>query len=141
MPLLTLHATSVAVAGNGLLILGPSGSGKSTLALQLIALGAELIADDKTVITQDDGKLIASAPEVIRGQIEARGVGLLRVPPAGPTPLALVVDLDRTEPDRLPHPHEHEISDITLPCLWGHAGAHFAASVLLYLKGGISDPS
>ena len=34
--------------GRGLLILGPSGAGKSALALQLIALGARLVADDRT---------------------------------------------------------------------------------------------
>ena len=41
-----MHATTVALRGRGLLILGPSGSGKSTLALQLMAVGARLVADD-----------------------------------------------------------------------------------------------
>ena len=47
-----LHATCVAVDGRGLLILGPSGSGKSALALQLIALGAQLVADDRTRVSR-----------------------------------------------------------------------------------------
>ena len=46
-----LHATTVALAGQGVLILGPSGSGKSGLALQLMAMGAELVADDRTIVT------------------------------------------------------------------------------------------
>ena len=35
-----LHASSVSVGDQGLLILGKSGAGKSSLALDLIALGA-----------------------------------------------------------------------------------------------------
>ena len=41
-----LHASCIAVHGRGVLILGPSGAGKSSLALQLMALGADLVADD-----------------------------------------------------------------------------------------------
>lgn len=138
MTQLILHATSVSVEGKGVLILGDSGTGKSSLALQMIALGAELVSDDRTVITPDTDMLIATAPNAIHGMIEARGVGLLRCPAAGPTPLALVIDLNRSEPDRLPHPHTHRIAQITLPCLWGVSARHFAASILLYLSEGIS---
>ncbi len=42
-----LHASAVAVDGRGCLITGASASGKSTLALEMIALGAELVADDR----------------------------------------------------------------------------------------------
>jgi len=66
-----LHATAVAVGGRGLLILGRSGAGKSSLALQLIALGARLVADDRTRVTLGPAGLVASPPEAIRGRIEA----------------------------------------------------------------------
>jgi len=46
------HATTVAVAGRGLMIEGPSGSGKSALALELMAFGAELVADDRTRVAR-----------------------------------------------------------------------------------------
>ena len=45
-----LHASCVSINGNGVLICGSSGSGKSSLAINLIALGAELVADDRTIV-------------------------------------------------------------------------------------------
>ncbi|MFC6758724.1 HPr kinase/phosphorylase [Sulfitobacter porphyrae] len=86
------------------MIIGPSGAGKSALALQLIALGATLVADDRTRVSRRGDGVVADVPESIAGMIEARGLGILRVPGAGPTPLALVVDLSRAEQDRLPLP-------------------------------------
>lgn len=136
---MNLHATTVRVDGQGVLFLGPSGSGKSALALQLLAWGAKLVADDRTDITRDGARLIADVPAAIAGMIEARGVGLLRAPAAGPTPLALVVDLSRQETARLPQPHSHSILGITLPCLHAVTKPHFAASILLYLRCSISS--
>ena len=88
---LTLHASCVALDGRGVLILGRSGAGKSSLALELMALGARLVADDRTVLHADDGAPVASCPPAILGKIEARGVGILA---ADPSP---VDDLDRQE--------------------------------------------
>ena len=117
------------------MIIGPSGAGKSSLALQLIALGAVLVADDRTTLTQRDGGWIADAPGTIAGQIEARGVGLLRVPYAGPTPVVLVVDLAQIEADRLPRSHVYEIDGIATPCLHNADSPHFAQAILFYIKG------
>ncbi len=89
-----------------MLILGRAGAGKSSLALQLMALGAQLVADDQTVVQRREEHLIASAPETIRGQIEARGIGILAAPAAPPTPLRLIVDLDAEEDSRLPPAHD-----------------------------------
>ena len=97
-----LHASCVAINGRGVLILGPSGAGKSALALQLIALGATLVADDRTDVTRHGEQVIASVPDTIGGLIEARYVGILRVEDHGPVPLGLVVDLAHTEHQRLP---------------------------------------
>lgn len=141
VPPLILHATTISIDGQGVLILGPSGAGKSALAIQLMALGAQLVSDDRTIVTKADGMLIASAPSAIAGLIEARGIGLIRTVAAGPMPLALVVDLSQEEPDRLPHPHSQTLFDVTLPCLWRVSAAHFAPSILLYLKGGIGEPA
>ncbi|QXT39697.1 HPr kinase/phosphorylase [Gymnodinialimonas ceratoperidinii] len=96
---LYFHASAVSVEGKGALILGPSGSGKSSLALALMSLGARLIADDGVWV--EAARL--QRPEAAPTLIEARGIGLLH---AGPlcqsAPLALVVDLSRPEPARLP---------------------------------------
>ncbi|HGG65172.1 MAG TPA: serine kinase, partial [Rhodobacteraceae bacterium] len=71
---LVVHASSVAVDGKAVLVVGPSGSGKSALCLQLMALGATLVADDRTELISSESGLIARAPETIDGMIEARGV-------------------------------------------------------------------
>ena len=83
----------MAIAGRALVIRGAAGSGKSGLALDLMALGAELVADDSTILTREGERLIASAPGTIRGRIEARGIGILNAPAAEPVPVALVAEL------------------------------------------------
>ncbi len=134
-----LHATTVAVAGQGLLILGPSGSGKSGLALRLMALGAVLVADDRTIITARDGALWASCPATIAGRIEARGLGILRADPSPPVALALAVDLSRTETDRLPPWHELRLDDGVIPLVYRAEASHFEAGLIQYLKAGRAD--
>ena len=99
-----VHASCVALDGRGLLITGDSGSGKSGLALQLMALGALLVADDRVELKMSGNKVTAHSPANIRGLIEARGLGLLRADTVGPVALAYVVDLNRTETARLPDP-------------------------------------
>ena len=74
---LLLHGTAVTVGVRGLLILGPSGSGKSRLALKMIALGANLVSDDRVWLNKIGTGFELQAPEQIRGRIEARGLGLL----------------------------------------------------------------
>ena len=101
---LQLHASTVVLNNQAVAICGPSGSGKSALALELLTLGATLLADDITWLDATPQGLIACCPPAISGRIEARGVGVLNTPPAGPAPLHLVVDLGTPEPDRLPDP-------------------------------------
>ena len=133
---LIVHASTVAVAGRAVLIRGASGSGKSAMALQLLALGAGLIADDRTVLTRAAGQLIADAPPILHGLIEARGVGILNCPAVGPAPLALIVDMDRPEHERLPGWHQETVLDVTLPVLGNPDAPHFPSAILLYLKNG-----
>ncbi|TNF20826.1 MAG: serine kinase [Rhodobacteraceae bacterium] len=135
-PACVLHASTVAFRGRGVLICGRSGSGKSALALQLMALGAGLVADDRTEITARDGEAIATCPPAISGRIEARFIGILAAPPQGPVPLALVVDLDRSEDQRLPPFRRREIAGIHLPLLHNIALPHFPAAIRQYLLQG-----
>ncbi|MEH6391750.1 MAG: HPr kinase/phosphatase C-terminal domain-containing protein [Sulfitobacter sp.] len=129
-----VHATSIAVDGRGVLILGASGQGKSSLALQLISLGAVLVADDRTDLVEKNGVLHASAPKPIEGMIEARGIGLLALPYIRDIPIYLIVDLDNDETDRLPKPYYKTLLDVRIPSLRRVNGNHFPASVFLYLK-------
>ena len=133
----TLHASCVAVDGRGLLILGPSGSGKSALAIRLVALGALLVSDDRTTVTAGAGALVASCPNpTLQGLVEARGLGLLRAPFCQSVPLALAIDLDQPEPDRLPSRRTVTILDVPLPLVLHPQNDHFPDALMLYLRHG-----
>ncbi|KPP88796.1 HPr kinase/phosphorylase [Erythrobacter sp. HL-111] len=105
-PGMVLQASAVAIAGRALLIEGAPGSGKSSLALALIDRGAGLIGDDGVTLTRRrDGTLVAAPPPHIAGLIELRGIGIVRVEPAPPCPVALILTLpapDDAPPERLP---------------------------------------
>lgn len=141
----TLHATTVALlepgrsAAAGLLLMGPSGAGKSSLALQLLALGATLVADDRTCLAVRDDRLIAAAPAAVRGLIEARGIGLLRVAALAEAPVVAAVDLGQTEGARLPPKRRWSALGISVPLLHGVASSTFPAALIAYLRQVRSD--
>ncbi len=131
-----LHAACVALNGRAVVITGASGSGKSGLALQLMAYGATLVADDRTVVRRAKGVLSARAPTSIRGKVEARGVGILQAATEAQAEVVLAVDMDRVEEDRLPHPRETRILGQELPLCLKVEAAHFPAAILQYLREG-----
>lgn len=137
MPL--IHASAVAAQGRAALIVGASGSGKSSLALQLMALGAALISDDQVDLTARDGALIAGPAPNIVGMIEARGLGLLKAPVAGPAPVACVIDLDQTETERLPA-RRRTYHGVSLPLFHKCEGPAWPAAIWLYLTHGPAMP-
>jgi HPr kinase/phosphorylase len=100
---INIHASCVALGAHGVLLLGPSGAGKSDLALRLIDEGARLVADDRTLLFVRSGALHAKAPASIRGLLEIRGVGIVKLPVRAQARIALVVRLGR-EGARLPAP-------------------------------------
>jgi len=130
-----LHASCVALDRRAVVILGPSGSGKSALCLQLMAMGAVLVADDKTYVKSSEGGLIASAPNSINGVIEANGVGLLNAQSAIAR-VTLIVDLSKVERERLPQARTYNLLGHLLPVLHKVEAAHFPAAILQYMKGG-----
>jgi len=137
---LILHASCVALGDRGLLIIGPSGAGKSVLALQLIALGARLVSDDRTEVTAGPQGLKARCPsDAIRGLIEARGVGLLRADPVEEAQLVLAADLAQEEDHRLPPRRSMAILGSHLPLVLRVRNDHFPAALLLYLERGRQD--
>ena len=113
-----LHASCVSRDENAVLVVGPSGCGKSDLVLRLLSRGFELVADDQVDI--EDG--IATCPPALAGMLEARGLGILRMPYRTTARLALVVALGGPV-DRLPLPHKD--LELNLPLLRMDA---FAAS-------------
>lgn len=129
------HASCVASDGGAALIIGPSGAGKSGLALKLIALGARLVADDQTLLWADGARLMARAPETIAGLIEARGIGLLRLPHQSVAEVTLVVDLGQSENQRLPPKREVTYLGLRRDLVFGSCHDHFSAAILCYLNG------
>ena len=129
-----LHATCVEVAGRALLLVGPSGSGKSSLALEMMALGAGLVADDITELSVTDAGLIARAPATLPAAIEARGLGLLPAELKGPTPVAAALDLTRRSAERLPPAKEISFLGRVIPLLHRPASGPVPAMLLQYLK-------
>lgn len=78
-PSTTLHGCMVDMRGIGVLIMGKSGAGKSETAIGLLERGGALVADDMVRVRWANSELTASAPELSRGYIEIRGIGIVNV--------------------------------------------------------------
>jgi len=115
-----VHATSVVLGeactpfggpvDAAVLLIGRSEAGKSDVALRLIAMGAKLISDDQTALSDTGGRLHAGAPPSLHGRMEVRGIGIIKVDAASPAPVILAVRLDEAAPiPRLPEPLTHKL--------------------------------
>ena len=79
-PRCTELGSMVDILGIGVLIRGESGIGKSESVLALIERGYSLVSDDATRFTLVDGhRLVGTSPELTRGYMEVRGIGILNV--------------------------------------------------------------
>ena len=125
-----LHASTVAIDGQAILIIGVSGSGKSDLALRLIDRGARLVSDDYTLLMRADGRLMASSVATIRGKLEVRGIGIIDCDALDTAPAALIVQVDQAPP-RLPGESAQTIAGVTLPMI---AIAPFEASAAIKVE-------
>ena len=130
------HGTAISRNGHAALLLGSAGAGKSSLALHLLALGADLVADDAVRATLSDDRVILSAAPRIKGMIEARGVGLLTVKAVDKATLAIVVDLDKTAHTRLPEPEEYSILGVKFPLIRGKNNPGLGAVIWCLLGDG-----
>ncbi len=79
-----LHASAVLVGDAVVLVAGRSGAGKSTTARNLVEMGCNFFADDRVLVWQERGRLVAT-PSFERPNPFCRWVG--RVPGSGETPL------------------------------------------------------
>lgn len=119
-----IHASCVSWQNRGILLLGTSGAGKSDLCLRLISgQGAELVADDRVNLNVSRETIYASAPEILAGMLEVRGIGILKLPYRKQAPLALVAELvpPEQEIERLPVPATWEYNGCRLPLIKIHA--------------------
>ena len=79
-PQITRSGVMLEVHGEGVLIQGESGVGKSEVAIELLKRGHRLVADDAVEIKETSHHtLVASAPELIRGYMELRGIGVIDI--------------------------------------------------------------
>lgn len=128
-----VHATAVALLDattpfggrieGAVLLLGESGAGKSDVALRLIAAGAKLISDDQAVLFVERGYVYADAPPTLSGSMEIRGLGVLRIERASPSPVILAARLDAEDViPRLPEPTLYDLpgglqADVKVPLI------------------------
>lgn len=111
-----IHATTVHLIGQGVMLCGPSASGKSDLGLRLIETGARLVADDRTDLTLSNNAIRASAPKQLAGKLEVRGIGIIKIESIAETQLTLVIRLVNAENlQRLPTFETTNILGVDLP--------------------------
>jgi HPr kinase/phosphorylase len=112
-----VHATAVAINGQGILLMGPSGAGKSDMALRLIDRGAILVSDDAVAVdTEGDMPVVKPAPN-IKGKLEIRGIGVCSMDRLDSAPLRMIVELS-AEVDRMPASTlTKEICGYMIPCI------------------------
>ena len=87
-----IHSTGVVFEGKGLLCVGPSGAGKTQMALDLMALGGDLIADDRVYLQAKDDVLIMQRPVPVQNLIELRGIGVVPTPSVAEHPVTLIIN-------------------------------------------------
>ncbi|MBV2142059.1 HPr kinase/phosphorylase [Falsochrobactrum sp. TDYN1] len=119
-----LHATTLQLCGRGVMVMGKSGAGKTELALTLIerakARGEQalLVADDRTLLHVEAGRLVASVPATLAGGVEIRGAGLFMIDYVEETLLDLVVMLvDYDHAERYPGGEKWRFEGIEIPRL------------------------
>lgn len=106
-----------------------------------MALGADLIADDRVDLAVPDSAVMLSCPSGLQGLIEARGVGLIETShERAPTPCALIIDLD-AEAERLPSLQMRDLLGIPHPVINGAKRSGLASIVCVLLRTGrLLDP-
>lgn len=118
MTKINVYGTCISYRGDGILFIGPTGSGKSDIALRMIMdKHALLVADDRTDLEVINGRLTASCPTAISGQMEVRGVGICVFETEPSVPLTLVVELvaEKNKVERLPPSATAEYLGVTVP--------------------------
>ncbi len=78
-PVDNIHGVLLNVHGTGVMIIGESGMGKSEITLELISKGHILVADDRVDVSRVHNKIMGQPPEILKGMLEIRGIGVIDV--------------------------------------------------------------
>ena len=139
---LLVHATTVAIEGEAILLRGPPGAGKSDLALRLIDRGAKLVADDQTVLKRAGDRVFASAPPSIAGLCEIRGVGIVKLESLDEAPLLMIADLILSgDIERMPEPRFENVFGLSVPVIALVPFEASAAAKLRFLRRALATGS
>lgn len=95
----SIHGGLMQIYGKGVLITGECGMGKSEIALELIKKGHLLVADDRVDCSLIHKNIIGSSPDVIKGMLELRGVGVINIAKM----FGVASVLDKTQIDLIIH--------------------------------------
>lgn len=109
-----VHATAVAIEGRAVLIRGRPGAGKSDLALRLVDRGAKLVSDDATLLRRRARHMLCLSVPGFEGLLEARGLGMVRVPHVHSAPLSVIVSLG-IPTERLPASPRRRLGRYAVP--------------------------
>ena len=121
----------------GVLLLGLSGAGKSALSLHLIeearAAGghAWLVADDRVLLEEAHGRVIARAPQALAGRMERRGLGIENIDHEAAVVVRLVVEVSEETQPRMAEDETTSLEGVRLPLFRVTAGADGIASIVL----------
>lgn len=114
-----IHATCIQIKSKGILFIGDSGSGKSDIALRLINLfSAKLVSDDRTDVFVDSKKIKAKAPDILKGLLEVRGVGIINTDCVDETEINLIIKLTTDKIERMPSKEYFNILGIKVPLFY-----------------------
>ena len=128
---MNIHASVVAFEGGGIMLQGRSGAGKSDLALRLIEAGGQLVCDDRCDLQLLDGQLIARSPDILKGLLEVRGLGIVNLPYRDEVAVNLSVELVDHVIERMPE----KCNQVFLGCNIRHVDlCGFEASAVAKLR-------
>lgn len=134
-----LHATAIAINGQGVLLTGAAQSGKTSLAIELMQQGAKLIGDDRLTLFSMNGQLYARSVTPDTPLIELAGVGIVQVPAAQvatSAPIRFEVRLQEVPPPRYPDVlEEARYEEIVITRIYQQGrDASVAAKIMLLMR-------